>query len=136
MFLSRFFFDFKRKTREEKELVLVSNGIWIEDDDSSINSILTPRTPHAHEVMQAASKYWRGLSPSIKAAWDTQTAAFLNRSFEEIPRSIFTVEIEANVMGSISLDWVCFMKQMKSGVMNDRVADVAASRNMYVFIKE
>jgi hypothetical protein len=141
VFLSRFFFDFKRKTREEKELVLVSNNIWREEDDSSIDSILTPRTPQAHEIMQAASKYWRGLSPSIKEAWGARTAALNSRepnngSFEKVPRSIITAGIETNVMKSLSLDWVCFVKHMKSSVMNNRAADVAASRNMYVFGKE
>ena len=141
VFLSRFFVDFKSKTREEKELVLVSNNIWREEDESSIDTVLTPRTPQAHEVMQAASKHWRGLSPSIKAAWDSRTVALNSRepndgSFEAVPISIFTLGLEANVMRSLSLDWVCFVKHMKSGVMNNRAVDVAASGNGYVFGKE
>uniref|UniRef100_A0A7S2RXG4 Uncharacterized protein n=1 Tax=Eucampia antarctica TaxID=49252 RepID=A0A7S2RXG4_9STRA len=70
VFLSRYFLDFKALSFEEKFKVLVRHRILAESDDISIDSICTPRSPHAYEIIKAAATLWRIMPNEMRDSWN------------------------------------------------------------------
>ena len=52
-YVSHFFSDFERLSKEEQEMVLVKNVIWDDADDVTVDSVMTPCTAKSYEVQEA-----------------------------------------------------------------------------------
>ena len=82
VYLSHYFLRFKQLNNDGKCQVMIDNGVWgenaVEDDNSSIDSVLTPQTPTSTDVMKAAGFYWsNNIDERMKDAWK-ERAKLLN----------------------------------------------------------
>ena len=66
---SHLFSDFELLSKEEQEMVLVENVIWDDADDVTVDSVMTPCTAKAYEVLKAASICWQDLPANLQSAW-------------------------------------------------------------------
>ena len=93
----------------------MSAGVWSEsDDDVSVDSVMTPRSPKHYEVMKVACNRWKSMRRDLVESWK-ERAARLNMlpipgKFKEIPDPLNTTSLEDNIKTSLTLDWAAVVK--------------------------
>lgn len=148
VYLSQYFLRYKQLSYDEKCKIMVDNGVWgenTEDDDNiSIDSVLTPQTPTSTDVMKAAGFYWSNtIDERMKDAWK-ERANLLNRRpnnngvFTEIPSPISELCITKAIVESLSIDWMNFAKLLKGCIVRNRrgASFSEDGRTVYRFGKE
>ena len=122
-----------------------NNGVWSRDidDDSSIDTILTPVEPSCHEVMKAAGHNWSlMMSDDKKQAWKDRAEVLNNRpktdgTFDCVPLEIYHAELDKAILVSLTMEWINFTKVLKGCIVRNVKGNLAANLGLsYKFGKE
>jgi hypothetical protein len=143
VFLSQFFRDLKKKSMEEKEVLMIQHGITLsnaDDDTMSVDSTDTPPAYlHVHS-MQLAGRWWRSLTEDEKNSW-RRRASSLNElplqdgTFTTLPPSIHTGSLSTNVLQSLTTDWKYIYSQFRNAIIRNKSKDGDTQR-IYTFGNE
>ena len=120
-YVSRFFSDFEILSKEEQEAVLVDNGIWDDDDEATVDSVMTPRTAKSYEVLRAASICWLEFPLNIQCAWKERAAALnllpVKGKLKRIPGALKLPSLNLNVIDSLTHDWSYIVALFRSAIV-------------------
>ena len=145
VYLSRYFMEFKALELEQQAAELVEKLVWEQiDDESSVDSVSTPRRASTTDVMKAAGKNWSGVCKDLKEAWKCRATNLnqrprTNGHFEVMPRIVMTNTEFLNkiVLESLSMEWVNLAKMMKGAIRKNVLGNkVMTSANSYKFGRE
>ena len=128
VYLSAFFREFQALTYEQKSDKLVKVKVWDKNemgDDESVDSVLTQqyRSIQCYDIVKVAAMKWREMDSDMKLAWG-QRADKLNErpqndgKFLKIPDDILKSSIQKNVLVALSMEWLNFVRTMKSCIWN------------------
>ena len=134
-----YFSDFKLLTEDRKISVLMSAGVWSDsEDDVSVDSVMTPRSPKCYEVMKVACNRWKSMSRDLVGSWKERAARLnmlpIQGKFNDIPYELNTTSLEDNIKTSLTLDWAAVVKFFRNFLI--RKSRNGESKRVLVFGKE
>ena len=137
VYLSRYFewFNSIPSTHTKKEIMRFY-GIWKEEeDDSSVDSVLTQPEPSSSEVMSLAARHWNSMSKELKDCWKERARMLNDRprndgTFLLVPTSIVKSSVSQNIIEALSMEWVNLVRIFKGCILSRR-GDISPKSYMF-----
>jgi hypothetical protein len=132
VFISQCYADFKKLTEQQQQEQLAFYHIWIDNDEVSVDSVMTPSTFNHVHIMKLCNRLWTSASDDVRNGWKCR-AEYLNMlprkdgRFDSLHQNLHHGSLTSNILESLSYDWIHLCKTLNTTICRSNTTKVGES---------